>query len=166
MQPNYAALKAAMATGGAYAGMTDAQIVAALNAVSVAVQVDVPTQSVVDYLALNGLLPTVRSWANASPTPPAAGLTAAQTQAAVVSAQTFGLMIGPPPMWDTLQMSDPTTNAQITGMVDALVTGGLMPQANADAILAMGKTTVSQASLWGWPNGVSENDVVAARAMP
>ena len=138
----------------------------ACNAVTVPVAVDVPTQNVINYLALNGLLPTVRAWANAAPTPTASGLTAAQAQAAVVSAQTFGLMIGPPPMWDTLQMSDPTTHAQITGMVDALVAGGLMPEANATAILGMAVSTVSQASLWGWPLGVTENDLVAARAMP
>lgn len=166
MSPNYAALKAAMATGGAYAGMTDAQAVAACNAVTVPVAVDVPTQNVINYLALNGLLPTVRSWANATPSVTASGLSAAQVAEAQTAAETFGLMIGPPPLWPTMAMSDPTTNAQITGMVDALVAGGLMPQANADAILAMGKTTVSQASLWGWPNGLAENDVVAARAMP
>ena len=162
---NYAALKTALASA-TYAGQTDAQIVAALNAATVAVQVDVPTQSVVDYLALNGLLPTVRGWANAAPTPPATGLTAAQIAEAQTAAQTFGLMIGPPPLWPSLQMSDPTTNAQITGMVVALVAGGLMPQANATAILAMGKTTVSQASLWGWPGNIIENDLIAARAMP
>ena len=166
MSPNYPALKAAMATGGAYAGMTDAAIISACNGVTVQVAVDVPTQNVINYLALNGLLPTVRSWANAAPTPTVTGLTAAQTQAAVVSAQTIGLMIGPPPMWGTLQMSDPTINAQITGMVDALVAGGLMPQATATAILAMASSTVSQASLWGWPGGIIENDLIAARAWP
>jgi hypothetical protein len=91
-------------------------------------------------------------------------LTAAQIQEAVTAAQTFGLMLGPPPLWGTLSMSDPTTNGQITGMVNALVLGGLMPQANADAILAMATQTVSQASLWGWTNGIIENDLVAARA--
>jgi len=165
MAPDYAALKAALATGGAYAGMTDAEAVRACNAASVPVSIDVPTEDVTKYLGLNGLLPTVRSWANAAPTPPAPNLTAAEIQAAVVSAQTFGLMIGPPPLWNTLAMSDPTVNAQITGMVDALVLGGLMPQANADAILAMATQTVSQASLWGWTNGVLENDLVAARLM-
>ena len=163
--PNYAALKTALASS-TYSGMTDAQIVSALNAATVPIAVDVPTQSVVNYLALNGLLPTVHSWALTPPTPPASSLTAAQIAAAQTAAQTFGLMLGPPPQWDALQMSDPTTNAQITGMVSALVAGGLMPQANADAILAIGKTTVSQASLWGWPGGVIENDLVAARAMP
>ena len=163
--PNYAALKSALAST-TYAGQTDAQILAALNAATVSVAVDVPTQSVVNYLALNGLLPTVRGWGNTAPTPTVAGLTAAETEAAVVSAQTLGLMIGPPPMWDTLQMSDPTTNAQITGMVDALVVGGLMPQATASAILGMAVSTVSQASLWGWPGNIIENDLIAARAMP
>ena len=138
----------------------------ACNAVTVPVAVDVPTQNVINYLALNGLLPTVRSWANATPSVTASGLSAAQVAEAQTAAETFGLMIGPPPLWPTMAMSDPTTNAQITGMVDALVAGGLMPQANADAILAMGKTTVSQASLWGWPGGVIENDLIAARAMP
>lgn len=163
--PNYAALKAALATGGVYAGMTDAQAVAACNAATVDIAVDVPTENVTKYLGINGLLPTVRSWANTAPTPPATGLTTAQIQEAVTAAQTFGLMIGPPPLWNTLSMSDPTTNQQITGMVNALVTGGLMPQANATAILDMAKATVSQASLWGWPGGIIENDLAAARAL-
>jgi hypothetical protein len=164
MGPNYVALKAALATGGAYAGMTDAEAVSACNAVNVPISVDVPTENVTKYLGVNGLLPTVRSWANTAPTPPTTGLTAAQIQEAVTGAQTFGLMIGPPPLWNTLSMSDPATNQQIEGMVNALVLGGLMPQANATAILAMSQATVSQASLWGWPGGIIENDLVAARA--
>ena len=162
--PDYAALKAALTT--TYSGQTDAQIVAALNAATVPQAVDVSTQAVLNYLGVNGLLPTVRGWASVAPTPPASGLSAAQIQGAQVAAQTFGIMAQTPSEWPTLKMSDPTTNQQITGMVDALVAGGLLPQANADAILAMGKTTVSQASLWGWPGGIIENDLVAARAMP
>ena len=163
--PNYAALKAALATGGAYAGMTDAQAVTACNAVNVPIAVDVATENVTKYLGVNGLLPTVVGWAKTAPTPPAAGLTAPETQAAITAAQTFGLMLGPPPQWPSMQMSDPTTAAQITGMVQAIVTGGLMPQANATAILAMGTQTVTQASLWGFPNGITENDVLAARKL-
>jgi hypothetical protein len=164
--PNYAALKVALATGGVYAGMTDAEAVTACNAPTQTVTIDVPVLNVVEYLALNGLLPTVAGWARAAPTPPASGLSAQQTQAAVTAAQVFGLMLGPPPQWPTLSMSDPTTNAQVQGLVGALVTGGLLPQANADAILAMSTQLVSQASLWGFENGVYENDLVAARAMP
>ena len=41
--PNYAALKAAMATGGQYAGMTDAAVLSAVNAAAVAQAVDIPT---------------------------------------------------------------------------------------------------------------------------
>ncbi len=162
--PNYAALKAALTT--TYSSQTDAQIVAALNAATVTQAVDVSTQAVLNYLGVNGLLPTVRGWANVAPTPPASGLSAAQIQGAQVAAQTFGITAQTPSEWPTLKMSDPTTNEQITGMVDALVTGGLLPQANATAILGMGVVTVSQASLWGWENGIYENDLIAARAMP
>lgn len=162
--PNYAGLKASIAAAP-YSTMTDAQIVAALNTSSVSVDVDVPTADVVDYLALNGLLPTVAGWAKSAPTPPASGLTAAQTEAAVTAAQIFGLMLGPPPQWSAMRMSDPTTNEQITGMVSALVTGGLMPSANATAILAMGKATVTPASTFGFVL-VHENDLIAARLLP
>jgi hypothetical protein len=80
MQPNYAALKAAMATGGQYAGMTDAAVLSAVNAATVTQAVDIPISAV--------------------------------TQA-----------------------------------------------------LALGTTTISQASLWGFANGVYENDLIAARAL-
>ena len=166
MIQNYSALKIALATGGTYAGMSDAAIVAACNAATVAASVDIPTQSVVNYLALNGFLPTIQGWARVPPSPPVAGLTAAQAAAAVVAAQTVGLMIGPPPMWPTLQMSDATTKAQIVGMISALVTAGLLPQSVGATILAMSAAVVSQASLWGWEGGIIENDLIAARAMP
>jgi hypothetical protein len=162
--PNYAALKAAMATGGAYAGMTDAQVLAAVNAASVPVSVDVQMSAVLDYLALNGLLPTVRGWANTAPTP-ASGLTAAQSQAAVVSAQTLGMMVADPSSFPVLSFSSATTAAQIEAMLGAVVTGGLMPQSTANALLALSAQTVSQASLWGFAGDVFENDLIAARAL-
>ena len=163
--PNYAALKAALATGGQYAGMTDAAVLAAVNAASVPVSVDVQMSAVLDYLALNGLLPTVRGWASTAPTP-VSGLTAAQAQAAVVGAQTLGAMVSDPASFPTLKFSDAATAAQIETMLGAVAAGGLIPQATADALLALASQTVSQASLWGWPGGVIENDLIAARAMP
>ena len=159
--PNYAALKAAMATGGAYAGMTDAAVLAAVNAASVPQAVDIPISAVTQALALNGLLPTVKGWAT---NPPAVG--GSVTQAAATAAQTLGLMVGPPPLFDSLQMSVPATAQAINGMVSALVSAGLLTSTFADSITALGTQNVSQASLWGFPNGVYENDLAAARAMP
>ena len=159
--PNYAALKAAIATGGAYAGMTDAAVLAAVNAATVAQAVDIPISAVTQALALNGLLPTVKGWAT---NPPA--VTGSVTQEAAIAAQTLGLMVGPPPLFDSLQMSVPATATAISGMVSALVSAGLLASTFADSITALATQKVSQASLWGWPGGVIENDLVAARAMP
>lgn len=159
--PNYAALKTALATGGAYAGMTDAQAVAACNAATVPQAIDIPISAVTEALALGGLLPTVKGWAT---NPPA--VAGNVTQAAQTAAQTLGLMVGPPPLFDSLQMSVPATATAITAMISALVSAGLLASTFADSITALGSKNVSQASLWGWAGGVHENDLVAARAMP
>ncbi len=159
--PNYAALKAALGTGGQYAGMTDAAVLSAVNAATVAQAVDIPISAVTEALALGGLLPTVKGWATSPPS-----VSGSVTQAASTAAQTFGLMIGPPPLFNSLQMSIPTTAASINGMVSALVAAGLLTQAFADSITSLATAKVSQASLWGWPGGVIENDLIAARAMP
>ena len=100
MQPNYAALKAAMATGGAYAGMTDAAVLTAVNAAAVAQAVDIPISAVIQALALSGLLPTVKGWASAPP-----AVAGSVTQAASTAAATFGLIVGPPPLLASLPMS-------------------------------------------------------------
>lgn len=158
--PNYAALKAAMATGGQYAGMTDAAVLSAVNDATVTQAVDIPISAVIQALALSGLLPTVKGWASAPP-----AVAGSVTQAASTAAATFGLIVGPPPLFDSLQMSVPATATAISGMVSALVSAGLLASTIADALLALGTTTVSQASLWGFANGVYENDLIAARAL-
>ena len=160
MQPNYAALKAAMATGGQYAGMTDAAVLSAVNAATVTQAVDIPISAVTQALALGGLLPTVKGWSSAPP-----AVAGSVTQAASTAAATFGFIVGPPPLFDSLQMSVPATATAISGMVSALVSAGLLSSAVANELLALGTTTVSQASLWGFQNGVYENDLIAARAM-
>ena len=160
MQPNYAALKAAMATGGQYAGMTDAAVLSAVNAATVTQAVDIPISAVTQALALGGLLPTVKGWSSAPP-----AVAGSVTQAASTAAATFGFIVGPPPLFDSLQMSVPATATAISGMVSALVSAGLLSSAVANELLALGTTTVSQASLWGFQNGIYENDLAAARAM-
>ena len=158
--PNYAALKAAMATGRQYAGMTDAAVLSAVNAATVTQAVDIPISAVTQALALNGLLPTVKGWATSPP-----AVSSSVTQAASTAAATFGFIVGPPPLFDSLQMSVPATATAISGMVSALVSAGLLSSAVANELLALGTTTVSQASLWGFQNGIYENDLAAARAM-
>ncbi len=157
--PNYAALKTALATGGAYAGMTDAQAISACNAATVPQPLDVAMSDALADFALGGLLPTIKGWATNPP--PIAGAVTAQASNA---AQTFGLMVGPPPLFDSLQFSDPTKAAAINALISALVSAGLIPAAAAQTIGALAQTLVSQASLWGWPGGIIENDLVAARA--
>jgi hypothetical protein len=161
MQPNYAALKAAMATGGQYAGMTDAAVLSAVNAATVTQAVDIPISAITEALALNGLLPTVKGWATSPP-----AVSSSVTQAASTAAATFGFIVGPPPLFDSLQMSVPATAQAINSMVSALVSAGLLTSTFANSITALGTRNVSQASLWGFQNGVYENDLAAARAMP
>lgn len=161
MQPNYAALKAAMATGGQYAGMTDAAVLSAVNAATVTQAVDIPISAITEALALNGLLPTVKGWATSPP-----AVSSSVTQAASTAAATFGFIVGPPPLFDSLQMSVPATAQAINSMVSALVSAGLLTSTFANSITALGTRNVSQASVWGWPGGIIENDLIAARAMP
>ena len=161
MQPNYAALKAAMATGGQYAGMTDAAVLSAVNAATVTQAVDIPISAVTQALALGGLLPTVKGWATSPP-----AVSSSVTQAASTAAETFGFIVGPPPLFDSLQMSVPATAQAINSMVSALVSAGLLTSTFANSITALGTRNVSQASVWGWPGGIIENDLIAARAMP
>ncbi len=149
-----------MATGGAYAGMTDAAVLAAVNAATVAQAVDIPISAVTQALALTGLLPTVKGWATSPP-----AVAGSVTQAAATAAQTLGLMVGPPPLFDSLQMSVPATAQAISGMVGALVSAGLLTSTFADSITALGTQSVSQASLWGFTGGVFEKDLIAARAL-
>ena len=159
--PNYAALKAAMATGGQYAGMTDAEVLSAVNDATVTQAVDIPISALTQALALSGLLPTVKEWASTAPL-----VGGSVTQEAAIAAQTLGLMVGPPPLFDSLQMSVPATAQAINGMVSALVSAGLLTSQFADSITALGTRNVSQATLWGWPGGIIENDLIAARAIP
>ena len=159
--PNYAALKAAMATGGQYAGMTDAAVLSAVNAATVTQAVDIPISALTQALALNGLLPTVKGWATSPP-----AVSSSVTQAASTAAATFGFIVGPPPLFDSLQMSVPATAQAINSMVSALVSAGLLTSTFANSITALGTRNVSQASVWGWPGGIIENDLIAARAMP
>ena len=161
MQPNYAALKAAMATGGQYAGMTNAAVLSAVNAATVTQAVDIPISAVTQALALGGLLPTVKGWSSAPP-----AVAGSVTQAASTAAATFGLIVGPPPLFDSLQMSVPAIAQAINSMVSALVSAGLLTSTFANSITALGTRNVSQASVWGWPGGIIENDLIAARAMP
>ncbi len=156
--PDYAALKAALTA--TYSGLTDAQVIAAVNGVTVQQTVDVAMSDVLAYFALQGELPTIKGWAT---NPPA--VAGAVTAQAANAAQTLGLMVGPPPLFDTLQMSDPVKGPAISALLSALVSAGLISSAAAQAITAMSSTMVSQASIWGWPGGIIENDLVAARAM-
>ncbi len=154
--PDYTALKAALTA--TYSGLTDAQVIAAVNAATVTQTVDVAMSDVLAYFALQGELPTIKGWAT---NPPA--VAGAVTAQAANAAQTLGLMVGPPPLFDTLQMSDPVKGPAISALLSALVSAGLITSAAAQAITAMSQTLVSQASIWGWPGGIIENDLVAAR---
>ena len=153
--PDYIALKNSLTT--TYANLSDAQIVTTCNTPNINISVDIQMSDVLMYFGVRGMLPTIKNWATTAPSN--------TTPEAVAAAQSFGLIIGPPAMFDTLQMSNTQVNMSITGMIDALVGANLITSNIATDILNMSVVTTSQASLWGWTNGITENDIVAARLM-
>lgn len=157
--PNYAALKAALAVSP-YSTDTDAEIIAAVNAATIAVAVDVPTSAVADYLAEQNLFAAVEAWAASPPT----GASAASIAAAKSLAFAFSNVA----LFPTFAMTNPTIATQMENNLAVLVdpgSGVTGPISSTDHtnILAMASTLTSQALEWGFPNGIVEADLIAAR---
>lgn len=148
--PNYPGLKAALAN---YTGQTDAEILAALNANTVNVPVDVPIGEIEGYLRLNGLISALQIY----------GAATGATEAGVAARELTGLVMSP--HMSVVQMSDPAAAAAIGNMLSALVAAGELTSAQQSALLALAVGQTSIAAQLGWPGGVAETDLVVARAL-
>jgi hypothetical protein len=154
--PNYAALKAALGAAP-YSTQTDAEIIAAVNAASIAVAVDVPTSAVAEYLGEQNLLAGFLEWAASPPT----GASAASISAAKSLAFAFTNVA----LLPTFAMSNLAVAAEMQVSLAALVSPGsgvtgpisATDQAN---ILGLATTYTSQAAQWGFTAGaINEQDL-------
>lgn len=131
-------LKEELQTG--YDGMTDAQIADSLNA-----PIEIPQEYMLTDIRLAAAVGTVKA---------VTVIEAFKTQADPVSLwvveklATTGLDIG---------------NVEAPAFVQPLVTAGVVPQAEADSILALGKTTTTRAKQIGISQTVMDYHVTEAR---
>ena len=119
------------------ANLTDA--IAALNAQTTTVAVDVPVQSVGAYLGLNGKLAAFINWATTPPTGASA--------ASMTAAQELAFALQHPATCPVFAMSNPTVVSLMTSWLAALVSPGTgitgpITATDQTAILALGSATV------------------------
>ncbi|MDD2878707.1 MAG: hypothetical protein PHZ23_15930 [Acidiphilium sp.] len=158
--PDYAALKAYIAAQPS--GTTDATIIAAVNAATISVAVSVPTQAIAAYLGENNLLAGFLGWAASSPT----GASAASQVAAKSLAFAFENVT----LLPAFDMANTAVAANMQADLAALVSpgsgvSGPIGAADQMNILAMASALTSQALEWGFPNGIVDADIIAARNM-
>ena len=152
---DYAALKAEIELP-AYAGMSDDDIAAALNAATVPVETSVSTKAIRRYMMLTG------AWAKIALVSEGVNLGAGTpTIPHRVAAITALAAVGPG-AFDDFDLQDSNVRAPMAAMLHALVEIGAISQSDKNAVLDLRKTTVSRASQIGWPS-VGANDVAHAR---
>lgn len=151
--PDYSAMKAEIALS-VYSTMTDAQIAIALNALTVTSTVDVPISMLEGYLRQNGLMSSLTTYGENPPT-------GAPTMAVTAARELAGMVLSP--HLSFVQMSDPTTQANITAMLTALVSAGEIDQSHETAVLAMASATQSTVQSWGFSYQLTDQDIMAAR---
>ena len=163
---DYAGLKTQIALP-AYAGMTDAQIAAAITTVNVTVYSSVPTSQWEGYLLSHGFLVAMAAYAATPPT--GAGTLA------IVAIKTIMLLISSPAV-SGIDLSDATTFSEVQVMLSALVAEGTAGRlasvagvafaaTDVTAMMAMGTTTVSIAQQLGFNPAVNDmaQEIPAAR---
>jgi phage I-like protein len=151
---DYAALKAEIAKPD-YAGMSDAQIVAALNAKTVAspLPLDVPVASVEAYLSLAGVLTAIEDWLQANAAPSAARTAARELLRTIAS-----------PHVTSFEMSKPATFAAVQNMLGALEQVALLSAQQASDLLALASPPVPWRGSIGWQTLILVADLANARA--
>ena len=139
---NYAGLKAEIAKP-AYAGMTDAQIEAALTA-PMTVAVDVPTGAVEGFfrsrLLMGGLQRFVANPPQGAPAELVEGIS-----------EFLGMVLSP--HVSAVQMSDPSINATVTTVINAAAASGLLTTQQAADLLALGVRQTTLAETLGFTPG-------------
>lgn len=165
---NYAGLTSALATFAA--GTTDAAIVSAINANTVSVPIAVPTSSLAAYLATNGFTVALQAYAGMNGGMAPTGASALS----IAAAKMVMLEIIASAAVPMVDFTNSTVVAEVTACLAAFVAEGTAGRllsiagvafsaANQAAILAIGSTTTSQAAQLGFPNGITENDLIVAR---
>jgi hypothetical protein len=164
---NYAALKAHIFDGAgdlkpAYAGMTDAQVAAAVTGEVAIRHVDVPIGDVIGYLAQRGILVALEDWLATLPSPVPANVQVARVAAKELLRLTSSTAI------TQFRMSDAGVYARIGGMLDALIADppAVITAANKTELLALAD------ELSGWLEvnfnpaitAISAADIALARA--
>jgi len=157
--PDYVGLKAAAAERQASnPGWTDAQILADINAATVTQpNLDTGIHDAFNLLLAYGAWPAVARAAEAAKTTASAsGDVCLNLQYLVAGANGGGLTV--------IQTSDATKAGIFDAGLAELVTANLVPQAAATAITALRTpSTLTLKAQLGWPNGVNEEDLTAAR---
>jgi hypothetical protein len=143
---DYGGLKTEIAKP-AYSGMSDDQIVAQLNAPIAGPGVGTPISAILAYLRQNNLWLSIK--ANAASTAPNVG--------ALAAVDLFN-----DPHTASINLTSPAAQALLAD----LVTGGLLTQAQANALTALSQTTTSLAANYGFANGVTVAELAAARIWP
>nr|WP_294550023.1 hypothetical protein [uncultured Rhodopila sp.] len=162
--PDYATLESIDAAFAA--GTADAARVASINAATVPIALKVPTSQWESYLATYGF--TISLQAYAEGTPPAGA-----TPTSVAAAKMIILIMGSNAV-PVVDFTMPAVVAEITALLTALVAEGAAGRlvsiagapfaaSNQSDLLAMGASTTSRAAQLGFANGVTENDLLAAR---
>lgn len=152
MAVNYQALKKEIALP-AYVGLSDDEIVAALNAQITGPAIAIPLGTLAGVIEMTGIYERLEATT--------ASLTASDALKAVCR-KVLRLVSGVSPIAE-LDMADPASAAAVGSILDALVAGSVITADERVAILALGETTTTRArQVFGAP--VSVDDLVAARA--
>lgn len=141
----YAALKAADVAAGANPNLTAAM--AAINAQTHVVAVDVSTSSLYGLMLLDGAWIGMQAW-----------LAANQTDTATMPYVKIIQALLSSPSVQNIDMSDPVKSAAITGMLQAMVNGGAITPTQQSGMLALASKTVPV-----WQPAVTEGDIQTAR---
>lgn len=155
---DHAALYAELTTdpaGVGYAGKTDAERAALLNAETRDGWRDVAVGEVVGYALLNLMWPGIEDLA---------GNVSADATARNVARSAIALLTNP--AMQTVQLSDPTKRTALAQMLGVLVLAGAITQAQSDGVLALGRAKISRAQELGL-GAVTPSDVAdAMRVIP
>jgi len=147
----YAALKAEIALP-AYEGLSDAEIVAALNAETIDAWRDLSTGEVAGFALLNLAWTGIKALAANAEAP---------SEARAVADAALTLLTNP--AIQTVQLSDETKRTTFIAMLDALVSAGAITSDHKAGLLAMAQSKTSRAALLGMA-GLTVGDLESARA--
>lgn len=150
---DYAALKTEILKPE-YDGLTDIQVAAAVNAKTTTAKRDI-----ISMQAINALIFTNNGdWGNIVGV--VNGIISEPQQADRLRSVSMMELFS---RNQTVETSDDAKWTMLIATVDALVSGGRMSAAGKNALVALGRPTISLAASMGWPQGVGDGDVAAAR---